>query len=404
MADVFKRPDYALEIARDLLHLSPLKAGLQSGVFLSGDRRLGKTTFLRQDLIPALEAQGAMTIYVDLWADRLRAPSALVTEAVRKTIRNLEMPNSMLLSQLKRVNGLDVGFAGFKFGLKLDTPYTHGGPILADVFAELVQRVRTDVVMIVDEVQQAVGTEDGMNLLHALKAARDRINTDPRALGKFIFLGTGSHKSLVADMATRRSHPFAGATAVPFRVLDCDFVDWRLAGVRQYDPKAVFPSGEVALAGFRAMNNRPEELGKALVELQRQFVDDHGASVDQLFLSICQTLASAAADVEIAAVLGMGLLGRAIFSRIANGRSPGLFSNEAMDEYALAIGVPVDVPQVQNTIDRLIAANLILRTGHGVYDVTDPFVRDAWLASQRHRRLLSGASPDRSWYGDGSGS
>ncbi len=98
MADVFKRPDYALEIARDLLHPSPLKAGLQSGVFLSGDRRLGKTTFLRQDLIPALEAQGAMTIYVDLWADRLRAPSALVTEAVRKKIRDLEMPNSMLLN------------------------------------------------------------------------------------------------------------------------------------------------------------------------------------------------------------------------------------------------------------------------------------------------------------------
>ncbi len=213
MADVFRRPEYALEIARDLLHPGPLKVGLQSGVFLSGDRRLGKTTFLRQDVIPALEAQGALTIYVDLWADRLRAPSTLVTEVVRKTIRDLEKPNSTLLNHLRRISGLDIGLAGFKFSLKLDTPYTHGGPTLSNVFAELVQLVRTDVVLIVDEVQHAVGTEDGMNLLHALKAARDRINVDPRLKGKFIFLGTGSHKSLVADMATRRSHPFAGATA-----------------------------------------------------------------------------------------------------------------------------------------------------------------------------------------------
>ncbi len=390
MADVFRRPEYAQEIARDLLHPGPLQVGLQSGVFLAGDRRLGKTTFLRQDLIPALEAQGALTIYVDLWADRLRAPSTLVTEVVRKKIRELEKPNSTVLNHLRRINGLDIGLAGFKFGLKLDTPYTHGGPTLADVFAELVQLVRTDVVLIIDEVQHAVGTEDGMNLLHALKAARDRINTDSRLKGKFIFLGTGSHKSLVADMATRRSHPFAGATAVSFRVLGRDFVDWRLHSIRAQEPQAILPSSEVAAAGFGAMNNRPEELIKALLELQRQYSPEVEASADSLFFSICQTLASAAADVEIAVVGSMGLLASAIFSWIANGNASGLFGSEALEKYSVETGVPVDVPQVQNTVDRLIAANLIIRTGHGIYDVTDPFVRDAWVAAEQHCRLLAG--------------
>lgn len=69
--DVFQRPDYADELAQDLLIPSPLKQ-VRSGVFLSGIRRVGKTTFMRQDLIPALEQRGALPIYVDLWTDRSR--------------------------------------------------------------------------------------------------------------------------------------------------------------------------------------------------------------------------------------------------------------------------------------------------------------------------------------------
>lgn len=384
----FHRPEYAQEIAKDLLSPGPLKEGLRSGVFLSGIRRVGKTTFLRQDLIPALEASGAVTLYIDLWADKLRSPSALVNEVVQKTIRELETPSSRILDQLRRINGLDVGVGGLKFGIKLDHLGQAGSPTLADVFAELVQLVKTNIVVVIDEVQHAIGTEDGMNMLHALKAARDRVNTDPNMPGKFIFLGTGSHKSLVTDMATRRSHPFAGATAVSFRVLDGDFVAWRLARIAKEEPQATLPSIESAIQGFRMMGNRPEELGKALVELQRQF-KPAGISADQLYLSISQTRASAAAEVEIAAIEGFGLLGMAIFSRIANGMSSGLFGGDALADYKQKTGIDIDVPQVQNTADKMIAANLIMRIGHGVYDVSDPFVRDAWLAYESHRHMLT---------------
>ena len=388
MDDIFHRPAYAQEIAKDLLQPGPLNAGLRSGVFLSGIRRVGKTTFLRQDLIPVLLEKGALPIYVDLWADKLRAPSSLVGESVHKTIQELSTPGSLILKNLRRLTGMDLGIGAFKFGIKLSDRGGLEQGTLADVFAELVLQVKTDVVMVVDEVQHALGTEDGMNMLHALKAARDRINTDPDMPGKFIFLGTGSHKSLVNDMATRRSHPFAGAVAVSFRVLDEDFVQWRLAQIRKHEPLAVLPSAEIAVQGFRVMGNRPEEMGKALIELQRQFGQHDGASSNQLYTSICQTRASAAAEIEIAAIEGFGLLGSAIFSRIANGRSSGMFGSDALSEYALRTGMSVDVPQVQNTADKMIAANLIMRMGHGVYDVSDPFVRDAWLAYEEHPHML----------------
>ena len=55
MVDVYHRTDLAREMARQLLEPKVLDLPLRSGLFLSGLRRTGKTTFLRQDLIPALE-------------------------------------------------------------------------------------------------------------------------------------------------------------------------------------------------------------------------------------------------------------------------------------------------------------------------------------------------------------
>lgn len=225
MSDLFHRPEYAREIAASLLRPGPLEQGARSGVFLSGMRRIGKTTFVRQDLMPELCKLGALPIYVDLWADKLRAPSALVHEAVREAVQSLPSGASDWLASLRRrVTGVDVGLGPLKLGVKLDSLGQPGGATLADVFEALVRHTQANVVLIVDEVQHAVGSEDGMHLLHALKAARDRVNTATDLPGKFIFLGTGSHKSLVADMATRRSHPFAGAVGAEFQVLGVDFV------------------------------------------------------------------------------------------------------------------------------------------------------------------------------------
>ena len=60
--DVFHRTAYAEQMAQQLLQPSPLHMNVRSGVLLSGIRRVGKTTFLRQDLVPALEARGALVL------------------------------------------------------------------------------------------------------------------------------------------------------------------------------------------------------------------------------------------------------------------------------------------------------------------------------------------------------
>lgn len=297
----------------------------------------------------------------------------LVHEAVRDTLRQLQTPGSGLLQRFK---GFNLGAAGFSFGFQLDTLGVSGGTTLAQAFEELVAKAKLDVVLIVDEVQQAVNSDEGYNLLHALKAARDAVNAKPNSPGYFLFLGTGSHKSLITDMATRRSQPFTGAVTTSYEVLGKDFVQWQLARIAA-SHAVTLPSLEVAWAGFQVMGNRPEELLKALVQLQSV-----QAPPEQAFAIICATLATAAAEVELRAIDDFGALGKAIFARVAAGKEEGvsgLFSAEALAYYAERTGSPVDTPQVQNLIDKMINANLIARAGHGIYTVADPFVRKVWL-------------------------
>ncbi len=368
----YHREQYAADLAQQLLKPTALQVQVRSGVFLSGIRRIGKTTFLRQDLIPALETKGALVIYVDLWADRNKSPASLVHEAVRATLSELAAPGTKLLERFK---GLNVGAAGVTFGFQVDAVGKPGGATLGDVFTELVDKVRSDVVLIVDEVQQALGTEEGNNLLFALKAARDAVNTLPNTPGHLLFLGTGSHKSLVADMATRRSQPFAGAVSTGYEPLDADFVRWKHEQLQQLDGIKL-PSQPVMYQGFLAVGQRPEELQNALVLLQSR-----PEPPDMAFPIICTTLAAAASEVDIATLESLGALACAIFDRIVQGNESGesgLFSADAINSYSAQVGMAVDTPQVQNMVDRMISANLIHRQSHGVYAVADPFVRQVW--------------------------
>lgn len=242
------------------------------------------------------------------------------------------------------------------------------------------------MVLIVDEVQQAMSSDEGSNLLHALKAARDAVNAKPGTPGYFLFLGTGSHKSLITDMATRRSLPFTGAVATNYDLLGKDFVQWQLDRIAA-TPGVALPSLDAAWQGFQAMGNRPEELLKALVQLQST-----QAPPDQAFDIISATLATAAADVELQAIQDFGDLGKAIFSRVTAGKEEGvagLFSAEALADYSRQTGTLVEAPQVQNLTDKMVAANLIARSGHGVYAAADPFVRKVWL--NRAAMALPGA-------------
>ncbi|HMS79460.1 MAG TPA: AAA family ATPase [Burkholderiaceae bacterium] len=377
MADIFRRPALAAEMAGQLLRPGPLNEGLRSGLFLPGLRRTGKTTFVLQDLAPALEQAGAVVIYADLWSDPQADPAVLVHGAIRRTLDALRSPGSALLQRLRALKSLDLAAGALKFGFEVESLGAPGGVTLAAALTQVVDQARTDVVLIVDEVQHALSSEQGGQLLYALKAARDAINPRPGTPGHFLFIGTGSHRAQVGELTARRNQAFAGATSIAYPVLGEDYVAHLLARLREAGV-APLPSRAVAHAAFGALGHRPEEMLKALRHLHLH-VPKH-ADPDTHLPAIAAAMRTHAADIELAKVEQLGGLAQAVFDRIAGtrGDTPGVFTGEALADYGRAVGREVRTEEVQSTLNALLDANVVMRRGHGQYVVTDPFVQQTW--------------------------
>jgi hypothetical protein len=70
--------------------LRPSGSASASGLFLAAPRRTGKSTFVREDLRPALQRYGATVLYVDLWANKQADPGAVIVGAVRAELAKHE--------------------------------------------------------------------------------------------------------------------------------------------------------------------------------------------------------------------------------------------------------------------------------------------------------------------------
>ncbi|MEO9149783.1 MAG: ATP-binding protein [Burkholderiaceae bacterium] len=295
--------------------------------------------------------------------------------AVRKTLAELERADSKAVGVLKRLKGVDLGAAGFKFGFSLAELGKHDGNTLAGAFSELVRAAKTDVVVIIDEVQHAMGSDDGDQMLLALKAARDEINLTPNTPGYFLFVGTGSHRARVRELTIKGKQAFNGALSEDFPVLEIDFVDWLLG---EADLGERMPTLAVAFDCFVRLGRRPEELMKALSALQLlpTFVD-----ANQDLRAITEGVRQSAASVDLARLDELGPLSLAVFAYVCREGGQGvkkLYSAATLDEYRAEIGRPVGAEEIQKVATALVDSNILARDGHGIYGVSDPFVAEAY--------------------------
>ncbi len=107
----FHRPDLANDLANVILNEAPL-APTRSGLFLAAPRRTGKSTFVREDLMPALEKRGAAVLYVDLWADKAIEPGSAIVALVRSAFAQ----DDGFVLKMARKAGMDkVNVGGLSF-------------------------------------------------------------------------------------------------------------------------------------------------------------------------------------------------------------------------------------------------------------------------------------------------
>jgi len=344
-------------------------ADARSGLFLAAPRRTGKSTFLREDLVPEVERRKWVAIYVDLWADRARDPGLLIADAIKSKLAQFDGPIAKLAKQagMEKVDVLRT----FTFNLgKIGLPE---GITLADALDVLYKAVQRPVVLIIDEAQHALSTEAGTNAMFALKAARDQMNqgvAEPRLFLVF----TGSNRDKLANLLLNRTQPFFGSRVTNFPLLGRPYVSAYTAWVNQHlAPTNQFKEDDM-FAAFQLVGHRPEMLKGIVSEIALELGE--AASLGELLKRGAQGIRdriwgeiesdySALTEIQ-RAVLAV------LIERGEHGGGYSPFSEESMKAYAARLGhSDFSTATVQAALDALRDKNLIWKESRGAYALED---------------------------------
>ncbi len=221
-----------------------------SAVFMVAPPRTGKTTFICEDLLPALEAAGAIALYADVGKDPVLAIEKAVLEAVGHNGGGIPRPPC---TQKFNVSSLSFSLEKIGLGKEVD---------LATALMALSREAQKVITLVIDEAQFAMRTDDGLAALFALKAARDELNSSK--LHGLCIVCIGSDRDKLAMLRNSKDQPFFGAAMVQLPTLDQDFVDWFCANLDL--PCALNPAEVFQL--FKECSYRPELLGSASEEVR----------------------------------------------------------------------------------------------------------------------------------------
>ncbi|AKU10039.1 ATPase [Azoarcus sp. CIB] len=256
------------ELAGELVTALRGKAGFSdahNGLFLAAPRRTGKTTFLRGDLSPALEAAGVAVVYVDLWADAARDPGILIAEAIGRALQ----PHLGVIARTAKSAGLEkVNLGGW---LHVDTTRIGkvDGLTLVDALRALNETAGKPVALIIDEAQHALTSAAGENSMSALKSARDQMNRPGNV--QLMLVMSGSDRDKLLRLVNSNGAPFYGSQIQRMPLLDERFIDFLAHLVEAQRPDLGRVDRGTLYKAFEGFGYRPqffmEALGQALSPL-----------------------------------------------------------------------------------------------------------------------------------------
>lgn len=376
---LLRRHQLATALAQDLAGESLVD--YSSGMFLAAPRRTGKSTFLNNDFIPECVQRGWLPVYVDLWSDRDAAPAQLISGAIGTALARFEGA----LARTAKKAGVDKINLLRTLSWDFTRPQLPAGTTLAQALAVLHQVSGQLVVLIIDEAQHALNSEDGLNAMFALKAARDHLNRGDRPDGlRLVF--TGSSRDKLANLVLKSKQPFFGASITPFPLLGREYVEFITAlWNRRLADSNQFKVEDLAYA-FELVGRRPEMLNKLLAEvsvglgeagnlgeLLRNGALNHQAGVWSDYESAWNELTPL--QQAVLEVMAERTLGRQPFSPFTE-QTLVEVSRKLAQAQAVA---NVNTANVQKALDALRDKELVWKANRGEYALEDTAMAE-WLA------------------------
>ena len=362
----FARP----ELAR--AYLDGFDLGLTAARGLFARRRMGKSEFLKHDLLPAAVKHGYAAAYTNLWDATDHPGQALATAMLRaarpKGVRKFWDDLNTPIRKLTGAGKLPLGFEG-SVELELADKEKVAVPAIQAAL-QAVDKARKRLLLVIDEAQVLAAPEH-LKLAHALRAGLDI----RKPAIKVLF--AGSSEAALRDMFSRASAPFYNwAPVEPFPLLGREFV---VAMVRQLAKVAKHPLKlDDALRAYAALKETPEFF-RWYIE---RYVMYQAQGSDQ---ALAYTKARVHDDTSYAkSWKELSRADRAVLLLAARGVQD-LYGGAALKQLQSVLGdtaVTINVPRA--SLRRLTGPKLQLmaRVDHGAYRFEDPEFQ-TWVAARR---------------------
>jgi hypothetical protein len=341
-------------------YLQSLNLGLCSARVLFGKRGIGKSEFLELDLIPAAQAEGYVTAYLNLWEARTHLTTSLLAElgralgpkALSKLLPRLNTP-------LKKVRA--TGKQHYPADGLLEAELAKQSAISGLLLGEMLDALDNPdkpMLLVLDEAQ-VLANPLHSELAHSLRAGLDHRKQNI----KVVF--AGSSETMLRRMFGRESEPFYyWAPMEPFALLGAEFIKAMVAKVNNLSQLTL--TEEDALAAFVALNSAPD--------LFRRYLSRYLANEElgpQAALENTQAHVFGYAKFR-EAWKKMLPADREVLKLIVNGESD-LHSEPTCLRLALALGLdkPVGKDTPQHSLRRLQDEGLVAMLDDGEYQVQD---------------------------------
>jgi hypothetical protein len=340
--------------------LKVLMSGLKQGVTLFAPRRQGKTTFVKNELIPAGQEAGWNVVYLDLWIRRDDPELALV-EGLEAAAKGSSSPLNMPI-RLTKITG-KVKPPGAELGAEFEPKPAGSEPDkvlenrLANAVAALVARAA--VTMLVLDEFQALANAKSDNFVAAFRTVLQQYQ------GRLVVFYTGSSRDALTNMFKRQRAPlFESAFPIVLPDLQRDFVEDRAAFLD--DRTSIQVDIDALEKVFIRMGRSPEFLNDIILRLMIAGSPDLDQAFGEWLKAKREELAHKVKDLNAQDV--------AVLQFLALPERPRMYTADARQQIATSMSTrdPITAAKLQTSIRRLTRNQLIVPTGEqGEYEIED---------------------------------
>ena len=363
----FPRPALAEDLVKDLRGLRAF-SDAPNGLFLAAPRRTGKSTFLQLDLKPALEAAGAVVVYVDLWADPRRDPGALVADAIAKVLGS----KLGVVARSARAVGLENIVVAGTLKIDLTRLGRVDGITLPEALRVLHETAKAPVALIVDEAQHALTSEAGEATMSALKSARDQLN-QPGTINLMLVM-SGSDRDKLLRLVNTNGSPFYGSQIQRMPPLGDDFIRHVCSLIAGQRPELVPVDAEMLMHAFDCFGRRPQFFSVALGNALSPLAELKGERFERAVLDAAMRRQQEDEAQMESEYLALKPVEQAVLWRLLDqAQAFRPYDNEALRFYQACTGSKVTAQQAQRALESLRERTpaQVWKSARGEYAVDD---------------------------------